>query len=192
MNLPELLLLAVGLSMDAFAVAICIGLKMRKFMIAKALVVGLYFGLFQAGMPIIGYLFAIQLAGSVAALSPWIAFALLSFIGGKMLAEGLKKTDDSDCMFNPEDENAALGLKVMLPLAVATSIDALAVGASLALLSVNIVPAAVLIGTTTLIISMAGVKIGNMFGTRFKSKAETLGGAILIGIGVHILLEHLL
>ena len=178
--------------MDAFAVAICAGLKMRKFTISKALIVGLYFGLFQAGMPIIGYLLAIQLAGNVAAFSPWIAFALLSFIGGKMLLEGLKKDDDSSEMFSSKDENTALSPKVMLPLAVATSIDALAVGASLALLSVNIVPAAVLIGVTTLVISMAGVKIGNMFGTKFKSKAEMLGGIILVGIGIHILFEHLL
>lgn len=178
--------------MDAFAVAICAGLKMRKFTIAKALVVGLYFGIFQAGMPLIGYLFAIQLADSVAAFSPWIAFALLSFLGGKMLLEGLKKDDASCEALSCGNEDTSLSFKVMLPLAVATSIDALAVGASLALLSVNIVPAALLIGITTLIISIAGVKIGNMFGTKFKSKAECLGGVILIGIGVHILLEHLL
>lgn len=192
MNLPEILLLAVGLSMDAFAVAICVGLKIRKFTINKALIAGLYFGLFQAGMPIIGYLLAIQLTDIVADFSPWIAFALLSFIGGKMLADGLKKDENCCEVISSQDEHAAVSFGVMLPLAVATSIDAMAVGVSLAFLHVNIMLAAVLIGLTTLIISVAGVKIGNMFGSRYKSKAEILGGVILIGIGLHILLENFL
>jgi len=178
--------------MDAFAVAVCTGLGMRRFTIGKASIVGLYFGIFQAGMPVVGYLLAIQLAGSVSAFSPWIAFALLSFIGGKMLIDSLKKDANSCEACCPETEKYSLSFKVMLPLAVATSIDAMAVGVSLAVLSVNIIPAAVLIGVTTLIISMIGVKIGNVFGVRFKSKAELLGGVILIGIGVHILLEHIL
>ena len=188
MNLFELFVLAVGLSMDAFAVALCTGLTMNKVTIKKALIVGLYFGVFQAGMPLIGYLLAIQFADRVTAFSPWIAFILLAFLGAKMIIGSFKK---DKC---PDDANteASLNLKKMLPLAVATSIDALAVGVSLAFLYVRIVPAVSLIGIITLAVSMIGVKIGHVFGTKFKSRAELFGGIILIGMGLYILLEHLL
>ena len=187
MNLFELFVLAIGISMDAFAVALCTGLTMKKSTVIKALIVGLYFGVFQAGMPLIGYLLAIQFADRVTAFSPWIAFALLSFLGAKMLISSFKK---EKCCVNEEAETS-LSPKKMLPLAIATSIDALAVGVSLAFLYVRIVPAISLIGITTLVLSMIGVKIGHMFGTKFKSKAEMAGGIILIGMGLYILIEHL-
>ena len=194
MGLVELFLLAVGLSMDAFAVAVCAGLTMDKLTIKKIFTVGLYFGVFQAGMPLIGYLLAMQFADHVVAYSPWIAFALLTFLGGKLIAGALKKNTPSDG--EPDGQcgciETSLGPKKMLPLAVATSIDALAVGVSLAFLNVNILSAVSLIGVVTLVMSMIGVKVGNLFGTRFKSKAEILGGVILVGIGVHILFEHML
>ena len=188
MSLIELFVLAIGLSMDAFAVALCAGLTMNKFTVKKALIIGLYFGTFQAGMPLIGYLLAMRFTDRVTAFSPWIAFALLAFLGIKMLVGSFKKEEQ------PDSANAETSLspKKMLPLAVATSIDALAVGVSLAFLYANIVSAVSLIGIVTLAVSMIGVKVGNLFGTRFKSKAEILGGAILIGIGLHILLGHLL
>jgi len=183
MSLIEIVALAVGLSMDAFAVAVCVGLKMRKFTIRSALVVGLYFGLFQAGMPVIGYLVAMQLASHVMAFAPWISFAVLAFLGVRMMADSFKKEDASGEVFSPNNSDASVSHKAILPLAV---------GAPLAFFNVNIAQAAMLIGATTIVISMCGVKIGNLFGSRFKSKAEFLGGVILIGIGVHILLEHLL
>ena len=190
MGLIELFLLAFGLSMDAFAVAVGTGLAMDKPTMKKTLAVGLYFGIFQAGMPLIGYLLAIQFADHVVAYSPWIAFVLLAFLGGKMIIGSLRKEAPSDCESNEQGEHieASLNPKKMLPLAIATSIDALAVGVSLAFLHVNIVPAVSLIGIVTLVISLIGVKVGNLFGTRFKSKAEILGGVILIGIGINILL----
>ena len=186
MNLIELFILAVGLSMDAFAVAICAGLTMPKATIKKALIVGLYFGIFQAGMPLIGYFAGSLFADKITAYDHWIAFALLCFLGGKMIWESLKKEEASG-----EEQEASLGPKKMLPLAVATSIDALAVGVSFAFLRVSIVPAVTFIGITTLAISMAGVKIGHVFGRRFKSKAELAGGIILVLIGLKILIEHL-
>ena len=192
MGLIELFLLAIGLSMDAFAVAVSTGLTMDKLTMKKALTIGLYFGVFQAAMPLVGYLLAMQFAGRVAAFSPWIAFALLTFLGGKSLIGSLKKEAPPGGNKEPAKPiEASLGPRKMLPLAVATSIDALAAGVSLAFVCINIVPAVSLIGVVTLIISIAGVKIGNLFGTRFKSKAEILGGLILIGIGLHILLGHL-
>ena len=186
MNLIELFVLAVGLSMDAFAVAICAGLTMPKATFKKALIVGLYFGVFQAGMPLVGYFAASLFADKITAYDHWIAFALLCFLGGKMIWESRKKEEASG-----EISEASLGPKKMLPLAVATSIDALAVGVSFAFLRVSIVPAVSFIGFTTLAISMAGVKIGNVFGRRFKSKAELAGGVILVLIGLKILIEHL-
>ena len=194
MGLIELFLLAVGLSMDAFAVAISKGLTMSGAAIKKALIVGLYFGIFQAGMPLAGYFLAMRFADRVVALSPWIAFALLSFLGGKMIIGSLKKKKPTVGCSDEKNmlSETALRPKEMLPLAVATSIDALAVGVSLAFLQVNIIPAVLLIGIVTMVVSMAGVKIGNIFGTKFKSKAEILGGVILIGIGLHILIGHLL
>ena len=184
MSLFELFVLAVGLSMDAFAVALCVGLTMNKFTIKKALTIGLYFGIFQAGMPLIGFLLAMQFADAVTAFSSWIAIALLTFLGVKMIIGSFKK-EKRTCI---ADAETSLGPKIMLPLALATSIDALAVGVSFAFLNVRIVPAVLLIGLITLLLSMVGVKIGLMFGTKFKSKAELVGGIILIGMGLYILI----
>ena len=170
--------------MDTFAVGICIGLTIPKITIKKALTVGLYFGIFQAGMPVIGYFAATIFAGRVIAYGSWIAFGLLCLLGIKMIIDSFKK---EDC---PEEEHS-LKLGKMLPLAIATSIDALAVGVSFAFIEVSIVPAVLLIGITTLLISMIGVKIGNIFGLRFKSQAQILGGIILILLGGKILLEYL-
>ena len=194
MGFIELFLLAIGLSMDTFAVGITIGLTMKKITIRKALIVGLYFGIFQAGMPVIGYLLAIRFADLMVSYSPWIAFALLGFLGGKMIIGSFKKEESSKINLKGEGipYEALLGPKEMLPLAVATSIDALAVGVSFAVLQVSIIPAISLIGIVTFVVSMVGVKIGSLCGVRFKSKAEILGGVILIGIGLRILLEHLL
>ena len=205
MNLIELLILAVGLSMDAFAVAICAGLTMRRASYKKALIVGLYFGVFQAGMPLIGYFIARQFADSIVAYDHWIAFALLMLLGIKMLIGSLKKEgcadracpagvcDDRECPGGGKPENKEISLKPasMLPFAVATSIDALAVGVSFAFLQVSLLPAVSFIGVATLIISVAGVKVGSIFGTKFKAKAEIFGGIILILIGLKILFEHL-
>lgn len=197
MNLWELFFLAVGLSMDAFAVSVCTGLTMPKTDAAvstlkKSLIVGLYFGIFQAVMPLIGYMAATQFADKIVAYDHWIAFILLCFLGGKMIAGSLKKEENFKSPQKTEEEaDSSLKPAKMLPLAVATSIDALAVGISFAFLRVNIVPAVSFIGITTLILSMLGVKIGNIFGARFKSKAEFVGGVILILIGLKILLEHL-
>jgi putative Mn2+ efflux pump MntP len=204
MSFIELFLLAIGLSMDAFAVAICIGLTMTCPILKKSLLVGLYFGVFQAVMPLIGYVTASQFADMITSYDHWIAFALLCFLGGKMIAGSFKKEEFSDrkstikksninaCQDEIKTENQEASLKPaqMLPLAVATSIDALAVGVSFAFLRVNILPAASFIGITTLVISMAGVQIGKVFGTRFKSKAELAGGLILVLIGFKILFEH--
>lgn len=184
MNIAELFLIAVGLSMDAFAVAICTGLAMKRFSMKKALTVGLYFGVFQAAMPLIGYLVGSQFADKITAYDHWIAFILLTLIGGNMIKESLSK----DCETCAEDE--PLTPKKMLPLAVATSIDALAVGVSFAFLKVEIIPAISFIGAITLTLSIVGVKIGNVFGLKYKSKAEFAGGVILILIGLKILLEH--
>jgi len=205
MSFIELFFLAVGLSMDAFAVAACIGLTMNDFKVSKSFIVGLYFGIFQAVMPLIGYVAAKQFADKIVSYDHWIAFALLSFLGGKMIKDSFKKEGcpDRKCPVEtccdrtcpggvkPDYKESSLGLSQMLPLAVATSIDALAVGVSFAFLRVNIVPAVSFIGLTTLVLSMIGVKIGNVFGTRFKSKAELVGGIILVLIGLKILLEHM-
>jgi len=179
----ELVLIALGLAMDAFAVAVCKGLSLPKVRLRHMLVVGLYFGVFQAIMPLLGWLLGARFAGYVQAVAPWIAFVLLLVIGGKMVWESRKKDDT--------ERNPSLGLRVMLPLAIATSIDALATGVTFAFLQVNIWLAIALIGTITLAMSMAGMKIGNVFGLRFKSRAELAGGIILIGMGVKILVEHL-
>ena len=184
MSFIELFLLAVGLAMDTFAIGICIGLTMVKFSMKKALIIGLYFGVFQAVMPIIGFFTATLFAERIIAYDHWIAFGLLGFIGGKMIVDSFRKDE-------VPDKEHSLSFAAMLPLAVATSIDALAVGVSFAFLEVNIIPAVLLIGVITLVISMIGVKIGNIFGVRFKSKAQVLGGVILVLIGLKILLEHL-
>lgn len=186
MSLLELFIVAVGLSMDAFAVSICKGLSLRTFRIKNALVVGAFFGVFQALMPLIGYFIAGLFADKINAFDHWIAFGLLVFIGVRMIKESF---DDACC----EDEDPAVALRwsLMLTLAIATSIDALAVGVTFAFLSVNIWVSAFIIGITTFLFSFVGVKIGSVFGTRFKSKAEFAGGLILILIGIKILLEHL-
>lgn len=183
MNLFSLFIIAVGLSMDAFAVAICKGLAMQKITIKKALIVGLWFGGFQALMPALGYLLGSQFDTYITSIDHWIAFVLLSIIGGNMIKEALSKEE--------EPTNDSLALKEMLLLALATSIDALAVGVTFAFLKVQIVPAVLFIGIITFTLSIVGVKIGNIFGCRYKSKAELAGGIILIVMGIKILLEHL-
>ena len=183
MGLLELFILAVGLSMDAFAVSVCKGLAMPKITVRKAAVVGIWFGGFQALMPALGYLLGSQFKNSITAIDHWIAFILLGIIGGNMIREA--------CSGECEKENDSLDIKTMFLLAVATSIDALAVGITFAFLKVNIAAAVSFIGVTTFVISAAGVKIGNIFGTKYKSKAELAGGIILILLGLKILLEHL-
>ena len=183
MDLIELFLIAVGLSMDAFAVSVCKGLAMPKCTFKKAAIVGLWFGGFQALMPAIGYILGAQFQEAIASIDHWIAFVLLALIGGNMIHEAL----DND----EEEADASLDVKTMVLLAVATSIDALAIGITFAFLKVNIIPAVCFIGIVTFIISFAGVKIGNVFGARYKNKAEIVGGIILILLGLKILLEHL-
>lgn len=183
MGLIGLFLIAVGLSMDAFAVSVCKGLAMPKCTFKKAVIVGLWFGGFQALMPAIGYILGAQFQEAIASIDHWIAFVLLALIGGNMIREALG--DDE------EEADASLDVKTMFLLAVATSIDALAIGITFAFLKVNIIPAVCFIGSVTFIISFAGVKIGNVFGARYKNKAEIVGGVILILLGLKILLEHL-
>ena len=183
MGLIELFLIAVGLSMDAFAVSVCKGLAMPKCTFKKAAIVGLWFGGFQALMPAIGYVLGAQFQETIASIDHWIAFVLLALIGGNMIHEAL----DND----EEEADASLDVKTMFLLAVATSLDALAIGITVAFLKVIIIPAVCFIGIVTFIISFAGVKIGNVFGVRYKNKAEIVGGVILILLGLKILLEHL-
>lgn len=183
MNLLSLFTIAIGLSMDAFAVSICKGLAMKKITVKKAMTVGLWFGGFQALMPLIGYLLGIRFQSHITAIDHWIAFFLLGIIGFNMIREACSKEE--------EKADDSLHAKDMLLLAIATSIDALAVGVTFAFLQVSIIPAITLIGITTFVCSMLGVKIGNVFGTRYKSRAELTGGVILILMGLKILLEHL-
>ena len=184
MGFLELFLIGVGLSMDAFAVAICQGLSMTRIKWGHALTVGLYFGGFQALMPLLGWVLGSQFSGYIQQYDHWVAFVLLSFIGGNMLKEGFSK--------DTETTDSSFGVSAMAVLAVATSIDALAVGITFALLpNVNIIAAVCFIGAITFIISGAGLKVGNVFGLKYKSKAEIAGGIILILIGIKILLEHL-
>lgn len=191
MGIVELLLLAVGLSMDAFAVSVCKGLAMKKISFKSCAICGVWFGGFQALMPLIGYVLGARFEKYVDAIAPWIAFGLLALIGGNMIKEALSKDE--------EEASAALDVKTMFLMAVATSIDALAVGITFACVPVSIVAASafvntliavVIIGITTYILSCVGVKVGNVFGTRYKSKAEFAGGLILILIGLKIILEH--
>ena len=183
MGFFELLILAVGLSMDAFAVSVCKGLALRKIDLGKCALVGLWFGGFQALMPLSGWLLGSQFAGAIENIDHWIAFALLALIGGNMIKEALSKDD--------EKANDSLGFKTMLVMAVATSIDALAVGLTFSFLEVNVLAAVAMIGVTTFLLSAVGVKVGNVFGEKYKSGAELTGGIILILLGVKILLEHL-
>ena len=187
MGIVELLFLAVGLSMDACAVSICKGLAMKKATLKDGSVCGLWFGGFQALMPLIGFFLGSLFAEAIETIDHWIALALLCLIGLNMLKEAFSK--DEEC---EECSGADLSFKTMLVMAIATSIDALAVGISLAMAGdVNIILAVVLIGVVTFVLSCAGVKIGNVFGSRFEKKAEAAGGIILILLGVKILLEHL-
>ena len=183
MSLLTLFITAVGLSMDAFAVSICKGLAMKKLSVKKALIIGLWFGGFQALMPTIGYLLGTRFEKYVTSIDHWIAFVLLALIGANMIKEAL--SDDE------EEANDSIDVKTMFLLAVATSIDALAVGVTYAFLQVQIIPAVTFIGITTFTLSAVGVKIGNVFGLKYKSKAEITGGVILILMGTKILLEHL-
>lgn len=183
MGLIELFVLALGLSMDAFAVSICKGLSVQKLEPKHCLICGVYFGGSQALMPLIGWALGIRFQSLITNVDHWIAFILLAVIGANMIKES----------FGGEEEcpDASFGFKTMLTLAVATSIDALAVGVTFAFLDVSIAPAVTLIGLTTFVCSAVGVKIGNVFGNRFQSKAEFFGGAVLIAIGLKILIEHL-
>ena len=183
MGLFSLFIIAVGLSMDACAVAICKGLAMQKAPWKKAMIVGLWFGGFQGLMPVIGYVLGSQFERYIVNIDHWIAFILLGIIGINMIKEALSKGE--------ECANASLAAKDMILLAVATSIDALAVGVTFAFLQVQILPAVAFIGVITFTLSTLGVKVGNIFGCRFKSKAELAGGIILIIMGSKILLEHL-
>ena len=183
MSYLELFVIAVGLSMDAFAVSICKGLSVRRLKPRHNLICGLYFGGFQAPMPVIGWLLGRQFESLIKSIDHWIAFALLVLIGANMIREAVKNEE--------ENLNDSFSPKTMLPLAVATSIDALAVGVTFAFLDVSIVPAVSMIGATTFILSAVGVKIGNVFGAKYKSKAELVGGIVLIAMGVKILIEHL-
>lgn len=184
MDLLTLFLLAVGLSMDAFAVSVCKGLAMPHIRIKNVVIVGLWFGGFQALMPLIGYFLGSQFQKQITAIDHWIAFVLLALIGGNMIRESFSK--EEDCC-----PDASLGIKTMFLLAVATSIDALAVGITFAFLQVNIISAVSFIGVTTFVLSCIGVKVGNVFGDKYERKAELAGGIILVLLGLKILLEHL-
>ena len=192
MGIVALFLLAVGLSMDAFAVSVCKGLAMKKISFGSAMICGAWFGGFQALMPLIGYILGAQFERYIHAVAPWVAFILLALIGGNMIKESFEKEE--------EETDAGLDVKTMFLMAVATSIDALAVGITFACVPVAILKGAgawvntligvCMIGVTTCILSCIGVKIGNIFGTKYKSKAELAGGVILVLIGLKILLEH--
>ena len=184
MSLLSLFIIAVGLSMDACAVAICKGLAMPKVTFKKSMIVGLWFGGFQGLMPAIGYVLGSQFEQYIVSIDHWIAFVLLCFIGGNMIKESRSCCGD-------DDANDSLAAKDMFLLAIATSIDALAVGVTFAFLQVQIIPAVSFIGVVTFLLSTLGVKVGNIFGCKFKSKAELAGGIILILMGSKILLEHL-
>ena len=183
MEIIELILLSIGLGMDAFAVSVCKGISMKKMNWKKACIIGLYFGGFQAIMPVIGYFFGSSFESIITNIDHWIAFILLAIIGTKMIQEAFQKEE--------EEYNEDISVKTMIVLSIATSIDALAVGITFAFLKVNLLLAITLIGTITFILSVIGTKIGNRFGDKYKSKAELAGGIILIIIGLKILLEHI-
>ena len=183
MGLEELFVIAVGLSMDAFAVSVCKGLSVQQMKLSHALTCGVYFGGFQGVMPLIGYLLGSQFEEAIVSIDHWVAFVLLGLIGFNMI----KEYRECDC----EKLDCSFGVKAMIPLAVATSIDALAVGVTFAFLRVNILWAVLFIGVITFTLSSIGVKVGNVFGVKYKSKAELAGGVILVLMGTKILLEHL-
>ena len=182
MGILELIFISIGLAMDAFAVSICKGLSVKKVKAKHYFIAGGYFGGFQAIMPLIGYLLGISFQNLIVSIDHWIAFILLGIIGINMIKESLG--DD-------ENINDSFSFKDMLPLAIATSIDALAIGITFAFLKVNIILAIFFIGTITFVFSALGIKIGSIFGDKFKNKAELIGGIVLIIIGIKILLEHL-
>lgn len=184
MGIFDLVVIAIGLSMDAFAVSICKGLSVKKVQPKHVITAGAYFGGFQALMPLIGYMLGKQFESMITSIDHWIAFVLLGIIGGNMVREALSGDDDM--------QNDSFSFKTMFPLAIATSIDALAIGVTFAFLKVNIIPAVLLIGVITFGFSAVGIKIGNAFGTKYKSKAELAGGLILILLGIKILIEHLM
>lgn len=184
MGLIELILIAIGLSMDAFAVAVCKGLGMQRISRRDALLLAVFFGGFQALMPLAGYFLGSQFAVYIERFDHWIAFVLLAFIGGNMIRESREEEEDTSPV-------GRISYRELFTLAVATSIDALAVGVSFAFLGVRIAPAVALIGCTTFVLTLAGVCVGHLFGARYKSRAELSGGIILILIGAKILLEHL-
>ena len=184
----ELFLVGVGLSMDAFAVSICKGLGMKRLNMKQALAIGVFFGGFQALMPFLGWALGTQLADFITPIDHWIAFILLAVIGGKMLIDAFHGGDEDEA---GEAADAKLDLKELFMLAIATSIDALAVGITFAFLGVDIVFAIAIIGATTFVISVAGVAVGHAFGARYEKGATVVGGVVLILIGLKILLEHL-
>jgi putative Mn2+ efflux pump MntP len=186
MSLAEIVLIAIGLSMDAFAVSITLGLSVKRPTVKEILTPGLFFGFFQALMPAAGYFAGAYFVNKIQNLDHWIAFVLLGFIGGKMIKESLSKNNET----KEQNKNSFQFIK-MLILAIATSIDALAIGITFAFLKVNITRAIIITGITTFSISMGGVKIGNLFGIKLKSKAEFLGGAVLIILGIKIVIEHI-
>ena len=185
MGLAELFIIAVGLSMDAFAVSICKGLSLGKIKLKHMCIAGLWFGGFQGLMPAIGYFLGSFFADMVSKYAHWVAFILLAIIGGNMIKESFEK-DECDCC-----GDAAMDAKTMFVMAIATSIDAMAVGVSFAFLQVKIIPAVTFIGVITFICSGLGVKIGSIFGSKYKSKAELAGGIVLILMGTKTLLEGL-
>lgn len=184
MNLFELFIIAVGLSMDAFAVSICKGLSVKQATNKQALITGLWFGGFQGGMPLIGYLLGVSFSSLITSIDHWVAFVLLSLIGISMIRESREKEEENPC--------DSFDAKTMFPLAVATSIDALAIGVTFAFLQVQIVPAVSFIAVVTFLFSAIGLKAGNFIGSKNKSRAEFAGGAVLILMGVKILIEHLM
>ena len=186
MGLAELFFTGVGLSMDAFAASICKGLKMKKYNLCQTLVIGLFFGGFQALMPLLGWMLGRQFASYITSFDHWIAFVLLGIIGINMIRESLSKDEKEDT-----NEELRLDIKELFLLAIATSIDAFTVGITFAFLNVAIFSAISIIGCTTFLISIFGVFVGNYFGNRYEKKAEFAGGVILIIIGIKVLLEHL-
>ncbi|MDR2842928.1 MAG: manganese efflux pump MntP family protein [Spirochaetaceae bacterium] len=188
MGLPEIILIAIGLSMDAFAVSVTLGLSVEKPTLRETIIPGLYFGVFQALMPAMGYFAGINFVDKIQNLDHWIAFVLLGFIGGKMIKDSFSKDKESG---KEKTSEYTFKFTKMIILAIATSIDALAVGITFAFFDIDIFKAVIIIGITTFIISTCGVKIGNIFGTKFKSKAECAGGIILVILGIKIVVDHI-
>lgn len=184
----KLILISIGLAMDAFAVSLCKGLAFKKITFKNIIIIGLYFGLFQAFMPLLGYLLGSSFQSKIQSIDHWISFILLCIIGINMVMEAAKKENESK---EGDNNQASTSLKVMLPLAVATSIDALIVGISFGIEKINIWLAISFIGIITFLLSMVGVKIGHIFGSKYKKAAQLIGGTLLILMGVHVLIEHL-